>query len=164
MDKQAQDRLADYKVDIAAVLDGSRPLAIVEHIKSPDAYKLAYSAAARRAEFGKSKVHALIWVHDVLSSNGKNGHAVALAADLGTLARYQHLRNNAQEYTRAGYQKALGALLGYEPAAIAEFTGSEIGLTCPCELCGSRAHKNQVELDAYKARTLPQVSKYTHSI
>ena len=91
MTEQEKIRLADYKVDIAAVLDGSRPLAIIEHIKSPEAYKLAYK--------GSGRAGIVTWHHDVLSSNGKTGPAIAFATDLGILARYQHLRNTAKYST-----------------------------------------------------------------
>ena len=151
MNEQEKIRLADYEADLLDVIHGRRPLAIIEHIKSPEAYRVAHQTVCSAG--------IVVWHHDVLSSNGEVGSAVAIARDLGVLARYQHLRNNAKEYTRRGYQLEMGRLLGYETIAIAEFIRSDVAKRCPCELCGARAHASQTELDAYKARLLPQVHR-----
>ncbi len=133
-----------YRADIRAVLEGTRPLAIIEREKSAPAYRIALDACC------------LTYRHKLVSFHGWRGDAVALARDLSVLSAYKTLLAVAPTMTRANFQRAMGALLGYDAADIETFIDSDVAKRCKCEPCGSRAHKNQTELDAHVARTMPR--------
>jgi hypothetical protein len=72
-----------------------------------------------------------------------------IGSRLDTMRVAIELWRNVDKIPRPIFQRAMGRLLGYSEADIADFLGSEIAETCPCTACG----RNELEAAAAARRT-----------
>ena len=104
--------------ELAMILRGEKPLAIIYKNKQPAQYEKAL------------KAYKSIHVWKVRAG------VIATALEAQTIRSYLGLVSNRKSYTRAQYQRCMGKLLGYENHKVEEFIQSEIGKTCTCIECG----------------------------
>jgi hypothetical protein len=84
------------------------------------------------------------------SERGKDGVVFYLIGSrLGTMLLASDLWRKVDKIPRPIFQRAMGRLLGYSEADIAEFIGSDIAETCKCTACG----RNELEAAAAARRT-----------
>ena len=123
----------DTARDIVRVLQGTKPIVVIEHYKSASAYNFARSLLFVRSNRNLILASDLV---DLLTPHGDKQAAVVLAQYWGDINDFRHLLEIRASMTREQFQAEMGAALGYSNAEIKAFIASETGRTCACELCG----------------------------
>jgi hypothetical protein len=128
--------------DLGAVRRGEKPLVIISSGKSTKAYELASEMAMSDDELDFD--HAMFVCED--GALHEMVFICRMGAPYAREATELVFERDARKISRFTLQIRLGSLLGYPAAKIVEFTKSEQGKTCPCDLCGGEVLPDQNQI------------------
>ena len=123
----------EYIHEYSAVVRREKPMMICEKRKSPKAYSAIRTATALAGN--PDSIDLLL-----ADERGHARDAIAVAYHGHKVNDLLFVLKHRSAYGRESFQLNIGRLLGYSDESCADFSHSEIGLSCKCELCGGDPH------------------------